>query len=79
MSGPETTEELKARIIRTSDERGDFLTGDDGYVYYDPRNGQGFMAAWVLRHLADELDRRNAQWDAIVQADPRIGGGSDSA
>lgn len=56
------------RIIKMADERGDFLALEDGYIYFDP-TVRGAMGSHTLRLMADELDRRNAEWDAKVQYD----------
>jgi hypothetical protein len=72
--------EQAQRLIRMIEERGEFVTGDDGYVVYWPNTnpchhpeggttgGGGSYSAAVLRAIADELDRRNAAWDRQVQA-----------
>jgi hypothetical protein len=74
------------RICRLIQERDEFVTMDDGYVYWWPHTegvrhasggttgGGGALSAAVLRTIADELDRRNAAWDHIIQSDPQIGG-----
>lgn len=54
------------RIIRITDERQDFVHDVDGYVYYCPNATNGHLSAWMLRALADELDHRNAPWDAQI-------------
>jgi len=56
----------KEIILSISEKRGDYVTLEDGYVYFWPK-GNGAMAAWHLRALADEIDRRNEDWDKIVQ------------
>lgn len=61
------------RIIEVAEK--DFVTDVDGYVYWWPTGG-GHWASYALRIVADELDRRNAPWDEIIQNDPRIGGGA---
>lgn len=43
----------------------DVITLEDGYQYFDTTKG-GLSAA-DLRDIADELDRRNAEWDAKVR------------
>lgn len=48
-------------LIAKVDERKEFAYGEDGFVYYNPENS-GLIAAWELRVIADELDRRNADW-----------------
>jgi hypothetical protein len=40
-------------------------------MQFDPR--PGYIPAHVLRAIADGLDRLNASWDAILQADPALG------
>lgn len=45
----------------------DFVTFDDGYIYWWP-DVRGGLSAHDLRVVADELDRRNAEWDKEVQA-----------
>lgn len=46
---------------------------EDGYVYWGSNGTSGALSAWQLRALADELDKRNKEWDTIIQNDPRIG------
>ena len=41
---------------------------EDGYQYYWP-NGGGAISASQLREIADELDRRNAEWDKQVKGE----------
>jgi hypothetical protein len=66
----------KARLIAAAEKHGDFVTGDDGYVMYWPgTRSTGGWSAWMLRALADELDRRNAEWDAIAQREVGVGHG----
>ena len=55
------------RIIAMSDEYGDFVTGDDGFVVFWPGAGRGAFEAWHLRIIADELDKRNAPWAAQIE------------
>lgn len=63
---PSNAEEI-ARIIRMTDEREDFVTDVDGYVYFAPMACNGHLSSWMLRALADELDLRNAPWDAQIK------------
>lgn len=75
-NGPESSDETAARMIRLANERGDFIQDVDGYVVYWPTSASGgALPAWMMRVLADEIDRRNAAWDAIIQGDPQIGPG----
>lgn len=58
-----------SRIVEMADTAGEFITGDDGFVVYWPTNKRGgYYAAHDLRALADELDRRNAAWEAELNA-----------
>lgn len=52
-----------ARIVRITDERGEFIPLEDGYLRYAPSAEHGVLSAWELRVLADELDRRNKPHD----------------
>lgn len=56
-----------ARIIDITDERREFIHLDDGYLYFAPTGTPyGALAPWMLRALADELDRRNAPHEADI-------------
>lgn len=59
----ESDASVKALIARAAD---DLVMDVDGFVYYWP-NGQGQLSAWMLRALADELDRRNAAWESEIE------------
>jgi len=55
------------RIIKVSDERKEFVTDVDGFVYWWPDNSpNGHLASHHLRWLADELDRRNEKWQKYI-------------
>jgi type IV secretory pathway VirJ component len=56
-----------ADIIKMLEEQGELVTGDDGFVYYWPSKN-GALSAHDLRIIADELDRRNARWEAEITA-----------
>lgn len=60
-------------VVQKADERGNFVQAEDGFWYYFP-TGSGFLSAWDLRVLARELDRRNAEWQAIIDNDPAANG-----
>lgn len=55
-----------ARLISMVDERTEFIPMDDGYLCYAPTGNDGGLSAWMLRAIADELDRRNAPHDADI-------------
>lgn len=46
----------------------DFVTLEDGYVYFWAQNRQGALSSANLREIADELDKRNAPLDAEIEA-----------
>lgn len=53
----------KDDIIQAADAHGDLLVNDAGdWVYWSSLDESGgYLTAWVLRALADELDRRNGK------------------
>ena len=51
-----------SNVVDHAESRNEFVTLDDGYVYYWPTSG-GAISAQQLRELATELDRRNKDWD----------------
>ena len=61
-----TVEECRKAFICAIEE--DFEKLDDGYVYYF-KSKPGAIGSFELRAIADELDRRNAEWDAQVKRD----------
>lgn len=66
---PETWAETLARVFEEMDERREFFTDADGYIYWWPVDStRGHLSAVLLRAIADELDRRNKPWDDQVQA-----------
>jgi hypothetical protein len=54
--------------VATAEKAGDFVAGDDGYFIWWPSGMNGGLSAELLRLLADELDRRNAEHDAALVA-----------
>ena len=56
-----TREELVSKLPAK-----DFVTLEDGYVRFWPSRN-GCLSASEMRMIADELDARNATWDAQVQ------------
>jgi hypothetical protein len=58
-----------SRIVEMAHTAGEFVTGDDGFVVYWPKNQRGgCYSAHDLRALADEIDKRNAAWQAELNA-----------
>jgi hypothetical protein len=59
----------RATVCRLAEERGEFVTDVDGFVYWWPSakpEHDGHLSPHQLRFLADELDRRNAPWQAQI-------------
>ena len=57
-------------IIRKLDERNDIIMADDGYYVFWPVRNHGYITANTLRIIADELDKRNEDWDNIINDQP---------
>ena len=63
-------------IIKMIDERGEFVYLEDGFLYYAPE-GKGCISAHELRTIADELDKRNKEWEKQIDEYFRSGFGSN--
>lgn len=61
----------KDHIRAAAEAYGDFVCLEDGYVYFYPGLPRGAMSSCDLRILADILDEKNAEWDAIVCGDAK--------
>jgi hypothetical protein len=57
---------MKDRIIELADQRGEFMTDQDGYVKYWPKGHYGFLSEENLLVIAAELRKRNEWWDKQV-------------
>ena len=68
----ERTIAVQQRFIAQAYKQKDFVTGDDGFIYYWPDTKNGAYSAWMLRTLADELDKQNEDWQRIIDEDPNI-------
>lgn len=55
--------QYRDRIIDACEKEGRFLTLEDGYCHFW---SNGAFSAHILRIIADELDRRNKNWDEQV-------------
>lgn len=56
--------DYQKHVVETAAERGEFVTLEDGYLYYWPnKENLGALDSSTLRLLADELDTRNKPWD----------------
>jgi len=49
-------------------DAGEFIRDDSGFFVYWPEKAQGCYASYVLRWIADELDRLNAPIQAELEA-----------
>ncbi len=58
------------KLINKVDEHKDIVMGDDGYYVFWPIRNHGALLANDLRIIADELDKRNEDWDNIVNDQP---------
>ena len=53
-------------IIQHHNKNHEFITDMDGFVYFLPRRCHGHFSSAALRVIADELDRRNADWQREI-------------
>ena len=53
-------------VIDMARERGEFIRDVDGFTYWQLSPNSGHLSAWMLRALADELDRINGPWERFV-------------
>lgn len=53
----------KTRLIQAVDKN--ILKDVDGFYYYAP-SGIGLRTSYNLREIADELDRRNKDWEDYI-------------
>ena len=58
------------KLIKKVDEHKDIVMGDDGYYVFWPIRNNGALNANDLRIIADELDKRNEDWDIILNNQP---------
>jgi hypothetical protein len=65
-----TTDNQYDRLMKRI--KADFVTGDDGFKLYwpDTFKGGGFNS-WLLRAIADELDKVNEPWQNQKVLDKR--------
>lgn len=53
----------KSHLIQSVES--ELVQGDDGYVRFFTRKA-GYISAGQLRLIADEISKRNAEWDKLV-------------
>lgn len=66
---------INKSLLNKAYQRKDIDKLDDGYFYFF--NDSGAITAAQLREIADELDRRNADWDKQVKQG--LGGQDDTS
>lgn len=54
------------RLIELIEERNEFVTDVDGYLYWWPEGFNGHLSSYQLRAIADELDRINEPWNKQI-------------
>lgn len=64
--------EAEEKFIARVDAWDEFALDIDGFWYYWPKRNDGSIYAWMLRVIADELDRRNEPWIDAYFAEPQI-------
>ena len=57
--------EAIARLLDMAKD--DLLQDVDGFYYYFPKPNGGSLSPWMLRAIADELDRKNAPYEAELE------------
>lgn len=58
------------RFINSCEAKGEFISKADGYTYWAPSGYEhGILSSHSLRILADELDRRNKDWNETVKTE----------
>lgn len=61
-------EKHRQRVIDICNERDYLVVIESGdWVYWPPVSAQGYQTSADLRVIADELDRRNAEWERMVE------------
>lgn len=63
MSNKTKNEEYAERLLEVVDK--ELLQEVDGFYYYFP-SGTGMLTSHGLRIIADELDKRNADWNEQI-------------
>ena len=61
-------QDRKSKLEHKLAQRGEFVTLEDGYVYYWPR-AAGALSADELRMISYILDDKNIKWNTQVEGD----------
>ncbi len=56
-----------SNIINVARERGEFVTMEDGFMYYWPEACRGALSSAELRVIADHLDDVNRAWQNQIE------------
>lgn len=65
---PDSYQDRKSKLDHKLAERGEFVTLEDGYVYYWPI-AAGALSANELRIISYILDDKNEKWNVQVKED----------
>jgi len=57
---------MRERILKHAEK--DIFPMDDGFYYWGPCGGGG-ISSYELRIIAEELDRRNKDWEETIERD----------
>lgn len=58
----------RQRIIQICQNRQEFVQEVDGFVYWWPEgSSDGYLSSYVLRLIADELDKRNKPLEEDIE------------
>jgi hypothetical protein len=63
---PEDAGDYRQRVIETCERALEFQASDDGFIGWWPAKTRGYLTSCDLRIIADELDRRNAEWQRTI-------------
>lgn len=66
------TQTFPSKWLKTLEERGDIICGDDGYYIFWPNGNNGALTEHDLRVLADYLEEKNKEWHTTIMNDPNI-------
>ena len=59
----------RSKVLDCIEARLEFIPGDDGFYIWWPKGYiYGAFTSNNLREIADELDRKNKEWEAVFNA-----------
>jgi len=59
---PDIAERERKNLLKIIEQRSEIVKAEDGYKYFAPKDGH-LLSVHQLSWIADELDRRNKDWD----------------